>query len=213
MRVLIFLALLLIAVSSSAQTVTGVLPEEELRAIPAGDDAHGAFPTDDFQPTKQCASCHIDIGGQHRNAMMSQAYIHHWDEIEYFKLAVPHAERKPKVAGVKDGCNGCHAPVSFLAGDTPPPEPGSGSMADDGVSCDLCHSIVGFKGDEPFNFNYLVKPGRTKWGGREGLESPHHKTEKSDFIQTTEFCGTCHNEMSPYGIWVKSTQREYAAGP
>lgn len=213
MRILIFLALLLIAVSSSAQPVTGVLPEEELRAIPAGDDAHGQFSYDDFQPTRQCASCHIEIGGQHRNAMMSQAYLHHWDEIEYFKLAIPHAERKPEVAGVKDGCNGCHAPLSFLAGDTPPPPPGAGSMADEGVSCDLCHSIVGFKGEEPYNFNFLVKPGRTKWGGREGLESPHHQTEQSDFIQTTEFCGTCHNEMSPYGIWVKSTQREYAAGP
>ena len=57
--------------------------------------------------------------------MMSQAYTHHWDEIEYFKLAVPHAEKDPKVAGVKAGCNGCHAPMAFLAGDVPPPKPGS----------------------------------------------------------------------------------------
>ena len=212
-RFALALALLLIATATTAQPVTGVLPEAELQAIPAGDDAHGQFSYGDFESAEACADCHEDITGQWRNSMMSQAYVHQWDEIEYFRLAVPHAESKPKVAGVKAGCNGCHAPISFLAGDTPPPEPGSGSLADEAVTCDLCHSIVGFKGEEPYNFNYLVKPGTTKWGGREGLESPDHDTASSEFLQSTEFCGTCHNEMSPYGIWVKSTQREYVAGP
>ena len=55
--------------------------------------------------------------------MMSQSYTHHWDEIEYFELALPHAQKEPKVAGVKAGCNGCHAPLAFLAGDIPPPRP------------------------------------------------------------------------------------------
>lgn len=210
---LVVTLLLLLFSPALAQPVTGVLPEAELRAIPAGDAAHGQFGYDDFQSTRQCSSCHNTIAGQHENAMMSQAYTHHWDEIEYFRLAVPHAERKEKVAGVKDGCNGCHAPISFLAGDTPPPPPGSGSMADEGVSCDVCHSIVGFAGDTPFNYNYLMQPGRTKWGGREGMKSPHHETARSDFIQSTEFCGTCHNEASPWDVWVKSTQLEYAEGP
>ena len=60
---------------------------------------------------------------------MSQAYTHHWDEIEYFKLAVPHAEKDSVVAGVKAGCNGCHAPIAFLAGDVPPLTPGTISAA------------------------------------------------------------------------------------
>jgi hypothetical protein len=38
--------------------------------------------------------------------MMSQAYTHSWDGIEYFQLAIPHAEKDPKVAGVKAGCHG-----------------------------------------------------------------------------------------------------------
>ncbi|MCK7517300.1 MAG: hypothetical protein MZV64_06030 [Ignavibacteriales bacterium] len=38
-------------------------------------------------------SCHTDFYQQWKQAMMSQAYTHHWDEIEYFKLAVPHAEK------------------------------------------------------------------------------------------------------------------------
>ena len=81
--------------------------------------------------------------------MMSQAYTHHWDEIEYFELAVPHAEKDEVVAGVKAGCNGCHAPVSFLAGDTPPPLPAENSRANESVPCDLCHTVTGFEGDLP----------------------------------------------------------------
>src|SRR3990172_9687001 len=90
----------------------------------AGDEALGKRLYDDFEKSKVCgSSCDVDIYQQWSQAMMSQAYTHHWDEIEYFKLAVPHAEKDPKVAGVKAGCNGCHAPIAFLAGDVPPPPP------------------------------------------------------------------------------------------
>jgi len=181
--------------------------------IPAGDDAHGTRSYDDYESARRCGSCHTDIYQQWTRAMMSQAYVHHWDEIEYFDLAVPHAERKEMVAGVKDGCNGCHAPIAFLAGDTPPPRPGAGGLADEAVTCDLCHTIVGFAGETPFNFNWQSEPGNTKYGNREGLESPHHKTVRSEFLSTGEFCGTCHNEASPWDVWVKSTHLEWAAGP
>ena len=145
--------------------------------------------------------------------MMSQAYTHHWDEIEYFKLAVPQAEKDPKVAEVKAGCNGCHAPAAFFIGDTPPPLPSAGSRANESVSCDICHIISGFQGDTPFNFNYILNPGKVKYGPRQDAVSPHHETKYSDFIQSPDFCGTCHNEKNPYGLWVKSTHLEYKDGP
>ena len=86
----------------------------------AGDEAQGSLPYDRFQQPDACASCHLDIHRQHEQAMMSQSYTHHWDEIEYFKLALPHSEKEEKVAGIKAGCNGCHAPLAFLARDIPP---------------------------------------------------------------------------------------------
>jgi len=184
-------------------------------AAPAqvSDAAHGTRSYDDYEKPQVCASCHDDIYQQWTQAMMSQAFTHHWDEIEYFELAVPHAERDEVVAGVKDGCNGCHAPVSFLAGDTPPPRPEENSRANESVHCDLCHTVTGFEGDIPHNFNWVTEPGRTKTGPKPGLESPHHDTVENEFIKTGDFCGTCHNEMSPYGIWVKSTHLEWKEGP
>src|SRR3990172_4812273 len=91
--------------------------------LPAGEEAFHSKQYSDFEKPETCQSCHTDIYQQWSQAMMSQAYTHHWDEIEYFDLAVPHAEKDPKVAGVKAGCNGCHAPIAFLAGDGPPPPP------------------------------------------------------------------------------------------
>lgn len=179
-----------------------------------GDAALGTRDYDEFQTPKFCgASCHIDFYQQWSQAMMSQAYTHHWDEIEYFKLAVPHAEKDPMVAGVKAGCNGCHAPISFLAGDVPPPHPSELSRANESVSCEVCHSITGFEGDVPFNFNYKIEPGKVKQGVRGNVNSPEHQTVKNEFLGTAEFCGTCHNEKSPYGAWVKSTHLEWKEGP
>lgn len=190
------------------------MPAQTVTDKKAGDEALGTKKYDDFEKPKACgASCHVDFYRQWEQSMMSQAYTHHWDEIEYFKLAVPHAEKDPKVAGVKAGCNGCHSPIAFLAGDVPPPKPSENSRANESVSCDVCHTITGFKGDIPFNFNYISEPGRVKYGPREGLVSPAHETKKSDFIRTSEFCGMCHNEKDPYDIWVKSTHLEWKEGP
>lgn len=178
-----------------------------------GDDALGLRSYNDFQTAEYCGSCHNDIYQQWQQMMMSQSFTHHWDEIEYYKLALPHAEMEPKVAGVKAGCNGCHAPLAFLAGDIPPKRPSEGSRANEGVTCDLCHSIIRYDGDQPYNFNWYVNPSMVKYGPRIDCDSPDHEVGYSTFLNMTEFCGTCHNEKSPFGAWVKATQIEWTEGP
>lgn len=182
-------------------------------ALPAGDDALGSKSYDDYEKPEVCASCHTDFHRQWEQAMMSQAYTHHWDEIEYFQLAVPHADADTSLAKIKADCNGCHAPLAFWAGDVPPPRPEEGSRANESVSCDVCHTMIGFRGDVPHNYNHISRPGRTKTGPKPGKSSPHHDTEFNEFMLQTELCGTCHNEMSPFGVWVKSTQLEWKEGP
>ncbi len=186
---------------------------QEARDTLAGDELLGKFKYEEFQKPEECRRCHNDIYQQWKGSMMSQAYTHHWDEIEYFELAVPHADKDPKVAGVKAGCNGCHAPLAFMAGDIVPPRPSENSRANEAVSCDVCHTITGTKGEIPHNYSFTIKPGRVKYGNREGVESPEHITQYSDYLGKAEFCGNCHNEMSPYGIWVKSTHLEWKEGP
>lgn len=179
----------------------------------AGEEAMGTIPYERFAETAACATCHIDIGMQHEQALMSQCFTHPWDEIEYFKLALPHSEKEPKVAGIKAGCIGCHAPLAFLAGDIPPQRPSAGTRANEGASCDLCHSMTGFAGDVPFNFNYIVEPGDIKQGRNADTESQVHLVNPNPFLRTSEFCGTCHNEKDPWGLWVKATQLEWKESP
>ena len=166
-----------------------------------------------YEKPNVCKSCHTDIFYQWDQAMMSKAYTHHWDEIEYFDLAVAHAEKVPELKPVVDGCNGCHTPMAYIAGDVTPPRPEANSRANESVSCDLCHSITGIRGETPFNFSYVSEPGRMKYGSKPGLVSPHHDTQKLDIYSQAEFCANCHNEKNPYGIWVKSTQLEWKEGP
>ncbi len=181
---------------------------------PAGGDAAlGTIPYDRFETDDVCAACHTDLAAQHRESLMAQSFVHAWDEIEYFELALPHSAREPKVAGIRAGCIGCHAPLAFLAGDIPPKRPSEGTRANEGVSCDLCHSITGFVGDTPFNFNYVAQPGEAKRGTRAGVESAYHEIEVDPFLGTAEFCGTCHNEKDPWGVWVKATHLEWRASP
>jgi hypothetical protein len=180
----------------------------------SGDSRFGAYKYEDFDTPENCGtSCHVDFYQQWKQSMMSQAYTHHWDEIEYFELAVPHAEKDPKVAEVKAGCNGCHAPMAYLAGKVPPPRPELGDRANESVACDICHSITGFEGDTPFNFNYTIKPGEIKYSTRGTGESPNHEIMVNELMKTGDFCGICHNEKDPFGIWVKSTHLEWKEGP
>ena len=180
---------------------------------PAGDAALGTQSYDVFETDEVCAECHVDIARQHEQAMMSQSFTHHWDEIEYFELALPHAGKVDKVAGVKAGCNGCHAPLAFLAGDIPPKRPAEGTRANEGVSCALCHAITGHDGEVPFNFNFTVDPTSGTQGTRSGVESPGHEIVVNPYIGTAEFCGTCHNEKDPWGLWVKATHLEWKESP
>jgi nitrate/TMAO reductase-like tetraheme cytochrome c subunit len=189
----------------TAFTVHMIAPQEDLK---------GKYSYKDFESSKKCRSCHPGLYEQWSQAMMSQAYTHLWDEIEYFDLAVAHVRAKPELKEAVDGCNGCHTPLAFMGGPLPPARPSENTMANESVSCEVCHLIQSAQTDPPFNYSYLIKPGMTKYAGRDAeIESPAHKIVKNDFFKTTEFCGNCHNEKNPFGIWVKSTQLEWKEGP
>lgn len=178
------------------------------------EDLKAKYSYEDFESARDCQICHPGFYEQWSQSMMSQAYTHHWDEIEYFDLAVAHAKAKPEISEVVDGCNGCHSPIAFMSGPFPPPRPSEKSMANESVSCEVCHLVKSSQTDPPYNFSYLIEPGIAKISSRTPLtESPSHEIVQNDFFRTTEFCGNCHNEQSPFGVWVKSTQLEWKESP
>jgi hypothetical protein len=172
----------------------------------------GKFKYEDFKSPKRCGVCHQQIYQEWEQCLMAKSFTHAWDDVEYFKLALPHAMKFAKVAGVKGGCIACHGPLAFLTGDIPPKPPAAGTRVNEGVSCEVCHSITGTTKEVPYNFSYTIQPSEVKQGHRKGVKAPHG-VEYSAFLRSPEFCATCHDEASPYGAWVKSTYREWKASP
>ncbi len=173
----------------------------------------GTFKYSDFKKPNNCGMCHRDIYKQWKKTLMSKSYTHAWDQVEYFKLALPHSKKLEKVSGVKAGCIACHSPLAFLSGDIPPKPADKDTRANEGVSCEVCHNITGTSEKVPFNFSFDIEPGNVKRGPRKDAVSPFHKTAYSEFHKSAEICATCHDEQSPYGAWVKATYREWKEGP
>jgi hypothetical protein len=173
----------------------------------------GKFTYHDFEKPSKCGMCHPEIYQEWQQSLMSRSFTHPWDDKEYFKLALPHALKFEKVAGVKAGCIACHGPLAFLTGDIPPKPPEAGTRVNEGVSCEICHNITGSTEKEPFNFSFEINPGKVKYGPRHDAKSAFHDNKFSAFTRSPELCATCHDEQSPYGAWVKETYREWKAGP
>ncbi len=178
-----------------------------------GGELKGLYSYEDFDRAEQCRTCHREIYNQWKQSMMGHAFTHKWDEIEYFDLVVQHAKKNPKFKPVADGCMGCHSPLAFMDGDLPPSRPEKDTMANQSVSCEVCHTISDYKEEKLFNFSYHSEPGEVKYGNRGGDNASYHKTSKTDTLSSAKFCANCHDEKSPWGVFVKSTYREWLNGP
>ena len=182
--------------------------EEKQAFMPKGE-----HPYSDLEPSDRCLSCHRKIYRQYQASAMASAQILPWDQAEYFKILLPHVRGNPDMKGLENACIRCHAPAAYLAGDVPPPRKDEADPKADGVICDVCHTMTGVMGDRPYNGNYRVEPGMLKYGPREEVQSYHHESAFRPIQTSAEMCGTCHDETSFYGAWVKETYREWKESP
>ncbi|RKY85757.1 hypothetical protein DRQ09_06860 [candidate division KSB1 bacterium] len=177
-----------------------------------------------FDNPQVCAGCHWDRFDRWNVSQHSKAYTGDFFQKQFFEFVLPSRDFDKKVADINTGCIGCHAPVSFLSG-VLIPEPseildnhwnrgkGNKTLAERGVFCDFCHTLEGFKNEQPFNFDYISSATEEIDSKKAGLEfpwSPYHDTDRSEIFEGTGICATCHNELNPYGVWVKATEREYS---
>ncbi|MDX9723032.1 MAG: hypothetical protein RBU37_19940, partial [Myxococcota bacterium] len=93
------------------------------------------------------------------------------------------------------------------------PRPAENSRANESVSCEVCHTISAIDESKLYNFSFFASPGRVKYGARGGESSPVHDLARTDFHDSAKLCANCHNEQSPWGIYVKGTYNEWLEGP
>lgn len=177
-----------------------------------------------FENPQVCSGCHWEKFTRWNISQHSRGFTGDFFSKQFYELVLPSRSFDDKLEDVHIGCIGCHAPSSFLSGDLIPEQTReldnfwnrtgrSKTLADRGIFCDFCHTLDHFKNTPPFNFDYVSRATAgidAKGGDLEFPWSPYHETITSEIFESPEICATCHNELNPYGVWVKATEHEYS---
>lgn len=165
--------------------------------------AHKKLSVNDWESPEICGSCHTTQyqgwkGSMHSNSFKDPIFQAEWALAE-----------KELGGNISKLCAGCHAPPGMLSDaikfDEKLGEHGGFSttgVANDGVSCDVCHTISGtsFQNSsviEHGNGSYVSSPGKIKRGPLKNAKSPYHETAYSGQHTKSSFCANCHNIFNP----------------
>ena len=155
-----------------------------------------------YTSARVCGECHRDIYDSWKGSLHAFSLT---DPI--FDTAFMQALRQMG-DGARRLCLRCHAPMTMFNGDHWLEQ----GVTREGVSCDFCHTVTGVHldgRDQP----YETAPGIVKRSTIEVSDSPAHQVAYSELHATAEFCGGCHNFVSPGGAAVLTTYDEWRDGP
>jgi len=160
-----------------------------------------------FWPSATCSGCHVNQVRQHFESHHEKSCTSPLFQAQYFEMVLPRAARDPSIAADARNCTACHSPVSYANNRSLATSAGVTDPSLAGVTCDLCHTIVGYEGKAPQNGNFVVSPGPKKYGPFK-KEGSHHGAYSE--IQTkSELCAICHEAVNSHGVRVKATFSEW----
>lgn len=164
------------------------------------------MPAENFEPSDNCG-CHSAFLESWRKSMHAKALE---DPIYQHELELAN---KATDGALGPFCEGCHAPVAVMAGMVGADPAQMPPQASDAVSCDFCHQVTGTT-DPIGNTSNVVAGDGVKRAQFEDSNSPYHPSEGSEFHETAEFCGACHNVNHPVnGLALEATYTEWKEGP
>ena len=180
-----------------------------------------------FQTSDRCLACHnglttsrgedVSIGFDWRATMMANSSRDPYWQASVRRETIDHAE---STADIEDTCARCHMPMERYAAKSEgrraqifahlpfTARRDGGSLAEDGVSCSLCHQIgpARFGTPESFSGGFEIDPPDAQGNQREygpfAIEPGHTLVMKSstegfvptqsEHIRKSEMCATCH---------------------
>lgn len=179
----------------------------------------------EFTPPEVCGECHEKqyeewTGSVHALAFKDPVYQ---GELNKAVKAVGHE--------ISRQCEGCHSPAGMVTGEIKKPGlAGLSSMALNGVSCDICHSVSGTThcetpSREPENGSFILTPGVDTADGPvlvkrgplepfDGCGEDFHQCVKSSLHLRAELCASCH-QVYHYDAHfpLEATYLEWKHGP
>jgi hypothetical protein len=190
------------------RTLAGGSIASALLVFPAFGAAAPAPDGSTFWPSTSCANCHGQQLEQHFRSHHEKSFTSPVFQAQYFRLVLPRVEKDPALAKDAARCTACHSPVAWALDPALARTAGVADPSLSGVTCDLCHTIVGFDGSWPQNGNFVAKPGAMKYGPFQRSATNHSTFNE---LQTrSELCGTCHEAVNAHGIRTKATFTEWA---
>lgn len=183
-----------------------VLAVASATAVPAAAGALPSIPSSNFPPGTACG-CHSELAAQWQPSMHAQALS---DPIYLTKLA----EADEATGGaVTPFCLSCHTPIGVMAGEvTGLDHSGASEVAAEGVTCTFCHHVTGTN-DPIGNASQIVSEEDVRVAQLKDPQAPH-AAAYSQFHETAEFCGSCHNVNHPSnGVHLEATYTEWKEGP
>jgi hypothetical protein len=160
-----------------------------------------------FWRTSTCKGCHDQIVEQHLESEHEKSFTNPVFQAQYQKALLPNAATDPQLYAEARECISCHEPVAYA---TNGPRALSLQEIDpqmNGVTCDICHSMTGYRGAKPQNGNYIVEPSDRKLGPFKGQGDWHHIY--SELQTKSDICAVCHEAVNRNGLRIKATFTEW----
>ena len=160
-----------------------------------------------FDSAQSCQGCHPKHYAEWQTS--SHAYA---SQSPVFNAMAQKAYRD-SAGQIGDFCSNCHAPTSPRQGESGALHSDDrSSISNEGVTCDYCHTAIGHDGI--IGNNHIVNDTNSglKYAQYGGVDSVH-KSEKSDFVASSQLCGSCHDVFMYPNIVIDQVYSEYIESP
>jgi nitrate/TMAO reductase-like tetraheme cytochrome c subunit len=155
-----------------------------------------------LESSQSCEGCHREIYWQYNDSVHKNAFNDPVFWASYFKIVVPRVQKDGSYRASARKCLACHSPVLHMNYTGAVVSPEQAFAVETGVTCDFCHSFIGYGKDG----NYLVSTDGKKHGP---LASSRHHASESQYIPSSDFCASCHNAVNHQGAEVRTTYDEW----
>jgi len=163
--------------------------------------------SEQYWPSSTCRECHVKIFNQHSQSMHNRSFDNPVFQAQYFKEVLPRIKSDKGIASDAEGCIACHSPVTYSMGNKLVRSTTDVLSESSGVTCDFCHTLKGYRDDQPGSGNYISVPAKQKLGPFQSESNWHHVY--SELHTKSEFCAICHNMTNRFGLEIKSTFTEW----
>jgi hypothetical protein len=166
-----------------------------------------------FQSSKGCSGCHPQQYAQWKRSLHA---LSHREPVYDFAFMTASRQSGKRL---ETYCGRCHTPVGVLDGEIPfahrlvkRGDTQVSAVADEGVPCDLCHTITGHTALQ--NAGFLASASDVKLGPLRDPKPVSHRAKYRRLYRSAEYCGTCHQVVHPEnGIELETTYSEWKASP